>query len=231
MRNKRNSKMEAIRRMRSQSALLRCNSSTLSYKFGRLLTGCHSPTRIVSNLHISATLSTTALHILYQKVRDSQNLKEQRIHLAQLIKDLPYLTRYKNMEFQSFICHKDGTNVYFPTYEPRKGLEDVARSPLSVDSLSASTACVLHERGTYCLLHWGYCPPAPVSRYNNINKHFVNDIFVRCFERMFRGRAMSTFRNTVVIDCGEAGTTRAMSRLFDTLRVSSRKPYSHTIIN
>ena len=231
MRHRRNSKIEALRRIHFQSTLVRCTAGTLSTRCRRLLTtGCTKPTSSKSVVAFSAAM----LQVLYRKVREAPSLKAQRTYLAQLLKGLPHLPSYKTMEYQSFACYQDGTTVYFPTYEPRKGLEDVARSPLAVDSLSASTACVLYERGAYCLLHWGHgCTDTvlPLSRYENINKYFVNDIFVRCFERLFRGRTMSTFRNTVVIDCVAAGTTKAMSRLFSVLRTSSRKPYSHTIIN
>ena len=216
--------------------------------------------------------SSRDLHILYENVRNAQTLTVQRNCLAQILHGLPHLAHYKTMSFQSFTCLHDKTLVYFPTYEPRKGLHDVARAPLDVSTLSAYTEYVIHERGAYCLLHWGrrrsvtpphnkvtpphskkvtqphskvkpphikkvkqphskVTPSPTVSRYDNINKHFVNDLFVRCFERLFRGRSMSTCRDTVVIDCSEAGTTNAMSRLSPVIRAAQSKPSVHTIIN
>ena len=167
--------------------------------------------------------TTRDLHALYSKVQRARSSTTQSRYLRQLLHQLPRLHPYTEMAYVSFVRHEDGATVYFPTYEPINDFTCVPRKRLAVATLDQHKPCVLHTRVHHCLVHWG-AVDAP-SKYTTTHKQLVNTLFAAYVEQLRRGRALSTIKDTAVIDCTEAGTTKAMGDYLSTTTAT------HTIIN
>ena len=172
------------------------------------------------------TFTVRDLHALYDKVRQARSAVTQQHQLRQLLHQLPRLHPYTTMSYECFVRRADGATVYFPTFETVAGFTQVPRKRLAVETLDRRQPCVLHVRAQHCLIHWGVQTVPPPARYTTVHKQLVNALFAASVQHLRQGRAGTTIKDTAVIDCTEAGTTKALGA-----HLATNTTATHTIIN